>query len=77
VGWRVLEITGLTWKQVDRHQGIVRLEVGETKNDAARTVYLDDELKEIFNHQCEIHKTAKKLFPYVFLNREGTDKKML
>jgi integrase len=74
VGWRMSEITGLTWKQVDRNQGIVRLEVGETKNDAARTVYLDDELKEIFNHQWEIRKTAKKLLPYVFLNREGTDK---
>ena len=47
----VEEIAGLTWKQVDRNQGIVRLEVGETKNDAARTVYLDDGLKEIFNHQ--------------------------
>ena len=43
VGWRVSEIAGLTWNQVDRNQGIVRLEVGETKNDAARTVYLDDE----------------------------------
>jgi integrase len=48
VGWRVSEIAGLTWKQVDLNQGIVRLEVGETKNDEARTVYLDDELKEIF-----------------------------
>jgi len=74
VGWRVSEIAGLTWKQVDRNQGIVRLEVGETKNDAARTVYLDDELKEIFNHQWEIRKTAKKILPHVFLNKEGTDK---
>ena len=74
VGWRISEIAGLTWKQVDRHQGIVRLEVGETKNDAARTVYLDDELKEIFDHQWETRKKAKKLLPYVFLNREGTNK---
>ena len=29
-------------------QGIVRLEVGETKNDEGRTVYLDEELKELF-----------------------------
>jgi len=74
VGWRVSEIAGLTWNQVDRSQGIVRLEVGETKNDDARTVYLDDELKEFFNHQWQIRKTAKKLLPYVFPNREGTDK---
>ena len=49
VGWRDEEISGLTWSQVDRNQGIVRLEVGETKNDQGRTVYLDEELKEIFN----------------------------
>ena len=74
VGWRVSEISGLAWNQVDRNQGIVRLEVGETKNDEARTVYLDDELKEIFNHQWQLRKTSKKLLPYVFLNRNGTDK---
>jgi len=43
VGWRVSEIRGLTWNQVDRDQGIVRLEVGETKNDEGRTVYLDEQ----------------------------------
>ncbi|MFC1816520.1 tyrosine-type recombinase/integrase [Thermodesulfobacteriota bacterium] len=68
VGWRISEIASLKWSQVDRNQGIVRLEVGETKNDEARTVYLDDELKEIFNHQWEIRKTVKKLIPYVFFN---------
>lgn len=41
VGWRSSELTNLTWKNVDRKQSIVRLEVGETKNDEARTVFLD------------------------------------
>jgi integrase len=74
VGWRHSEITGLTWKQVDRQQGIVRLEVGETKNNDARTVYLDDELKSVFNRQWEIRKKARKLLPYVFLNRSSTQR---
>jgi len=74
VGWRISEISGLTWKQVDRQQGIVRLEVGETKNNEARTVYLDDELKSVFDRQWEIRKRAKKLLPYVFLNRSGTER---
>ena len=74
MGWRVSEITGLTWNQVDRNQGIVRLEVGETKNDAARTVYLDDELKGVFDHQWEIRKTSNKLTPYVFPNMGTNDK---
>ena len=73
-GWRVSEIAGLTWSQVDLDNGIVRLEVGETKNDEARTVYLDDELREVFHRQWELRKQAKKLLPYVFLNHDTDDK---
>ena len=74
VGWRLSEIANLTWKQVDLTQGIVRLEVGETKNDEARTVYLDDELKEIFKKQWEFRKENKILLTWVFLKEKGTDK---
>jgi integrase len=63
-GWRISEITDLTWDQVDRLNGIVRLEPGETKNKEGRT-YLDDELKDIFNHQWN---NRRNLLPYVFLN---------
>ena len=70
-GWRVSEIAGLTWGQIDRDNGIVRLEVGETKNDEARTVYLDDELKEVIAQQGT---SRENLLPYVFLNDTGTDK---
>ena len=56
MGWRLSEIGKLTWKRVDLNQGIVRLEVGETKNDEAWTVYLDDELKEIFESLWEDRK---------------------
>lgn len=65
-GWRMSEITGLTWSQVDRDNGIVRLEPGETKNDDGRTVYLDDELQEVFNRQWEARKKSRKLTPYVY-----------
>jgi integrase len=71
VGWRVSEIRGLTWSQVDLNQGIVRLEVRETKNAEGRTVYLDDELRQIFEAQYEARKKQKKLVPYVFPNKEG------
>ncbi len=73
-GWRISEIGDLTWSQVDRKQGIVRLEVGETKNDEGRTVYLDDELKAVFIRQWNERKKAQKVLPYVFLNKEGTDR---
>ena len=71
VGWRDTEIAGLTWSQVDRVQGIVRLEVGETKNDDGRTVYLDEELMELFSDLWEARKQNGKLIPYVFPNHEG------
>lgn len=69
--WRVSEIAELSWNPVDRDNGIVRLEAGETKNDEARTVYLDDELKDVFRAQWEIRKKAETLTPYVFPNKDG------
>lgn len=73
-GWRLTEIATLTWSQVDRGGGIVRLEVGETKNDEARTVYLDEELKQIMEGQWEARKGCRKMTPFVFLNEKGTDR---
>jgi integrase len=73
-GWRVSEIEDLTWNQVNRKLWIVRLETGETKNDEARTVYLDDELKGIFKQLWDERKRSKKLIPYVFPNEERTGK---
>jgi integrase len=73
-GWRKSEVEKLTWSQVDRVQGIVHLEPGETKNDEGRTVYLDDELRGVIGWQWEARKKNEKLLPYVFLNEDGTDK---
>jgi len=73
-GWRVSEISNLTWGQVDLEQGIVKLEPGETKNDEGRTVYLDEELKEVFACQRESRKKGQRLLPYVFLNKDDTDR---
>jgi integrase len=73
-GWRVSEICNLTWNQVDLDQGIVRIEPREAKNDEGRTVYLDAELKEVFACQRESRKKGQRLLPYVFLNRNDTDK---
>lgn len=73
-GWRVSEIADLTWSQVDIENNIVRLESGTTKNNEARTVYLDAELKEVFLNQRARQKELVKISQYVFTNPAGTDK---
>jgi integrase len=73
-GWRLTEIETMKWSQVDRRSGIVRLEVGETKNDEARTVYLDEELKRVIEDQWESRKGKPTMTPFVFLNENGTDR---
>ena len=73
-GWRLSEISNLTWSQVNRDQGIVTLNPGETKNREGRTVYLDDELRAIFNQHWKARIKSPKLLPYVFLNAKGNDK---
>ncbi|MEM5789950.1 MAG: site-specific integrase [Syntrophobacteraceae bacterium] len=72
-GWRKSEVTELQWSQVDLENGIVCLNPGETKNDDARTVYLDEELKELFEAQWKARKESGKLTPYVFPNEGGMD----
>ena len=73
-GWRKSEITKMKWDQVNLSQGTVTLNAGETKNDEARIVYLDGELKGIFERQLETRKHSQKILPYVFLNEDKTDR---
>ena len=47
------------------------MEVGETKNNDARTVYLDDELKETFDELWKNRKRNGILIPNVFPNEKG------
>ncbi len=73
IGWRDKEIASLKWgDNVDLANGIVTLKVGETKNDEARTVYLDEELMPLFKEQWENRKQSRKISPYVFPNKSGT-----
>jgi len=55
-------------------KGIVRLGPGESKNKEGRTVYLDEELKEVFRQQWDRRKRLGTALPHVFLNQDGTDK---
>lgn len=73
-GWRISEILGLEWSQVDLKNGIVRLDPGDTKNEDARTVYLDEELVQEFDRLSQRRKQLGTALPHVFLNKKGTDR---
>lgn len=62
-GWRLGEIRKLTWDKVDLKQGIIRLDPGETKNDEARTIYLNDELMRVMK---TLHGSRRLGCLYVF-----------
>jgi integrase len=57
--------------QIDLREGTVRLEVGETKNDEGRILFIDDETKEMFLRRW---RNRKRPLPWVFLNAHGTDR---
>lgn len=51
-GWRVQsEVLPLEWRHVDLKAGIVTLDVGTTKNDAGRTLYLTAALRTLLEAQ--------------------------
>lgn len=65
-GWRKSEILGLTWDKVDLKQGIARLDPGETKNNEARTLYMDENL---LKEMKALHSQRRLGCPYVFHRR--------
>ena len=50
-GWRLGEITELTWDKVDLKHGVVRLDPGDAKNNEPRSVVVDAEVLEVLNRQ--------------------------
>ena len=73
-GCRKSEILSLRWANIDFHNGVIRLKSGETKNDEPRIIYMDKELTSTIQAQWNKRKEIGKLTPYVFPNKEGTDK---
>jgi integrase len=55
-GWRRGEVVGLTWANVNRDRGVIRLE--DSKNDHARELAMDEALKALIERRW-----AARLFP--------------
>src|SRR5262245_36489336 len=70
-GWRLKsEILTLQWRQVDFKAGVVRLEVGTTKNLDGRTFPMTPELRALLEEQWKAtqakQKKAGTIIPWVF-----------
>jgi integrase len=72
-GWRIRsEVQPLQWRQVDLEAGVVRLEVGKTKNKKGRTFpfHVLPELHELLVRQRELTTAAElrhaRKIPHVF-----------
>ena len=63
IGWRKGEVPSLTWDKVDMKQRTLRLDPGETKNEEARNVYMNDDL---FREMQGVFSQRRLGCPYVF-----------
>ena len=70
-GWRKEEVRGLTWAHVDVELGVVKLQPGETKNGHGRTVYLEEELKNVIQAQQDRQKAEGRITKWVFPGPDG------
>jgi len=81
-GWRLTEILELRWSQVDFKAGVIRLEVGDTKNNDGRTLPFRaiPALKTLMENQLaytrSIEAKTSKIVPFVF-HRNGKRVKMI
>lgn len=76
-GWRIpSEVLPLTWRQVDFHAGVVRLEPGTTKNREGRTFpfaalpALETVLRRQRDYTSAIERRLGQVVPWIF-HREG------
>jgi integrase len=75
MGWRLSEVTGLQWSQVDCLGRTVRLNPGTTKNDEGRVFPFTLELEAVLMAQREAARPLRRqgiIAPWVFPRPDGS-----
>lgn len=69
-GWRSSEIKNLQWRHIDFEAGLVRLEVGETKNEEGRIFPMTSDLRALLKGRRAatdvLMQEHGKIIPWVF-----------
>ncbi len=73
-GMRKTEILNLQWPQVDLMERKITLEVGTTKNDEGRVIFMDGELYEAIAFQKGLSNANHPKCPWVFFNYKAGDR---
>ena len=66
VGWRMQEIFGLLWTNVDRSGQVIRVEPCQTKEGKARVLTLEGELAALVERRWQARKVGDALALHVF-----------
>lgn len=65
-GWRLQEILGLQWSQVDLVGGSINLSGADTKNRTPRRIYMEGQLLALVDEQWHDHLDGWQSCPFVF-----------
>ena len=68
-GWRKGEITGLRWQNVERSDGIIRLEPAQNKGRTVRVLALEGELAKLIERRWQARIVGPTLAEHVFHRR--------
>ncbi|MGA1864356.1 MAG: tyrosine-type recombinase/integrase [bacterium] len=73
-GWRQSEVFKLQWENVNLIEKTVTLDVGTTKNNEGRVIFMTETMRTLIQAQWEQRGSSGRFSPYVFPNESRTNR---